>query len=490
MPGLWSNNSTESIPNVKRNIFRQEWPVGLKSSWPFFLGGILLREIQTKPKDEKRRYEGKAVRVPKSTLKALWLKSREKIISELKEAPFASQKEETSNAPANSAGEQILSSVESTTQKGADLAYRAGKKLAEKAAQTVREKNQAVEVERAVSMREELSSGQFQESDLSSANQPPVNLPSTSAQPFIKADSASSGETIQAPMGTAEKASSQKVRTDSTVPESTPRIREKPAASIKTSERTVQSTGQGIRTAKTMESTASKSAQTAKRSKQAAQNTAKNSRKVVHAVIAAGKATAAAVKNTGAAVIAGGWVSVIIILLVCSVGLFSMLTNGGKPIVPDTSWEGTGIFQWPLPQDYSITSPFGYREDPITGQISFHSGTDIAAPDATPILAAADGIVVDANAIDPWGESYGYYVKIQHDETYETLYAHCLAVFVMDGQEVQQGEVIALVGSTGNSTGNHLHFEVREDGVEVDVMEFFENKVVLFHFVPQNNYII
>ena len=98
--------------------------------------------------------------------------------------------------------------------------------------------------------------------------------------------------------------------------------------------------------------------------------------------------------------------------------------------------------------------------------------------------------MVDANAIDPWGESYGYYVKIQHDETYETLYAHCLAVFVMDGQEVQQGEVIALVGSTGNSTGNHLHFEVREDGVEVDVMEFFENKVVLFHFVPQNNYII
>ena len=168
--------------------------------------------------------------------------------------------------------------------------------------------------------------------------------------------------------------------------------------------------------------------------------------------------------------------SVIIILLVCSVGLFSMLTNGGKPIVPDISWEGTGIFQWPLPQDYSITSPFGYREDPITGQISFHSGTDIAAPDATPILAAADGIVVDANAIDPWGESYGYYVKIQHDETYETLYAHCLAVFVMDGQEVQQGEVIALVGSTGNSTGNHLHFEVWQNGERTDALGYFKAK--------------
>lgn len=449
------------------------------ATWSFLLGGILLREIKTKPENGKHRYEGKAAQVPKSALKALWLKSREKTISELKEAPFASKQQESSNAPANSAGEQILSGMENTAQDGAGLAYRAGKKLAEKAAQAVREKNQAVEVERSVSRQQELSSGPFRENDTFSVNQQPVNRPSNSAQASIKAGSAFSGETVQSPMGTAEKISSQKaqtdkIKTDSAALESTPRIREKPAASIKTADRTVQSTGQGVRTAKTMESTASKSAQTAKRSKQAAQNTAKNSRRVVRAVVAAGKAAAATVKNTGAAVIAGGWVSVIIILLVCSVGLFSMMTNGGKPVVPDTSWEGTGIFQWPLPQDYTITSPFGYREDPFTGQISFHSGTDITAPEATPILAAADGIVVDANAINPWGESYGYYVKIQHDETYETLYAHCLTVFVVDGQEIQQGEVIALVGSTGNSTGNHLHFEVREDGVEVDAMEFFE----------------
>ena len=438
-----------------------------------------MREIQTKPKDEKRRYEGKAVQVPKSALKALWLKSRKRTISELKEAPFASKQQESSNAPANSAGEQILSGMESTAQKGAGLAYHVGKKLAEKAAQTVREKNQAAAAERSVSMQKELSSGQFQENNPFSANQPPVNPSSNSVQPPIRTDSVSSEQPVPSPVRTVETKSSgknqpHKVKTDSAVPESTPRIREKPAASIKTADRTVQSTGQGVQTAKTMESTASKSAQTAKRSKQAAQNTAKNSRKVVRAIIAAGKAAAAAVKNTGAAVIAGGWVSVIIILLVCSVGLFSMLTNGGKPIVPDTSWEGTGIFQWPLPRDYTITSPFGYREDPITGQISFHSGTDIAAPKATPILAAADGIVVDANAIDSWGESYGYYVKIQHDETYETLYAHCLTVFVMDGQEVQQGEVIALVGSPRKSTGNPLHFEVREDGMEIDAMEFFE----------------
>ena len=96
----------------------------------------------------------------------------------------------------------------------------------------------------------------------------------------------------------------------------------------------------------------------------------------------------------------------------------------------------------------------------------------IPLPDRFPSTPART--LPHANAINPWGESYGYYVKIQHDETYETLYAHCLTIFVMDGQEVQQGEVIALVGSTGNSTGNHLHFEVREDGVEVDAMGFFQ----------------
>ena len=76
---------------------------------PVFYGGMFLREIQTKSENGKRRYEGKAARVPRIALKALWLKSREKTISELKEAPFASKQQESSNAPANSAGEQILS---------------------------------------------------------------------------------------------------------------------------------------------------------------------------------------------------------------------------------------------------------------------------------------------------------------------------------------------------------------------------------------------
>ena len=193
------------------------------------------------------------------------------------------------------------------------------------------------------------------------------------------------------------------------------------------------------------------------------------------ATAAAVKAAAAGIKSLAAAIAAGGWIAVVIVVVICCVGMFiAMLMGGGQQM--ETTWEGTGIFEWPLPGDFSITSPFGYRTDPITGEASFHDGVDIAAPEGTAILAAADGVVVTANRTDSWGGSYGYYVKIRHDETYETLYAHCSEVLVKAGQEVEQGDVIALVGSTGNSTGNHLHFEVREGGSKVDPMGFFEKK--------------
>lgn len=231
-------------------------------------------------------------------------------------------------------------------------------------------------------------------------------------------------------------------------------------------------------TAKTVQQTAQATAKAVKVAipaiKAAAKAAVVGAKATAKAVVAAVKGIAAGAKALAAAIAAGGWIVVVVIVLICCIGgVFALLLNGGQPVVPETNWIGTGIFEWPLPRDYTITSPYGYREDPITGQISFHSGTDIAAPEATPILAAADGTVTIANGSDSWGESYGYYVKIQHDETYESLYAHCLAVFVTVGQEVKQGEVIALVGSTGNSTGNHLHFEVREDGTEVDPIGFF-----------------
>lgn len=154
--------------------------------------------------------------------------------------------------------------------------------------------------------------------------------------------------------------------------------------------------------------------------------------------------------------------------------LLGGFTHGGGIIGSDADWVGTGIFTWPLPQSFTITSQFGYRTDPFTGEISYHSGTDIAAPYGTPVLAAAGGTVTVANATDPWGGSYGYYVRIQHDGTFDTLYAHCSGICVTPGQQVRQGEVIGYVGSTGNSTGNHLHFEVWENGQRRNAMDYFD----------------
>ena len=82
----------------------------------------------------------------------------------------------------------------------------------------------------------------------------------------------------------------------------------------------------------------------------------------------------------------------------------------------------------------------------------------------TPILAAADGTVVIANGVDRWGGSYGYYVKLDHGGGPQTLYAHCSSICVTTGQQVQAGQVIGYVGSTGRPTGNHLHLEIIENG--------------------------
>lgn len=87
------------------------------------------------------------------------------------------------------------------------------------------------------------------------------------------------------------------------------------------------------------------------------------------------------------------------------------------------------------------------------------------------ILATADGMVTIANGIDSWGGSYGYHIKIDHGNGLETLYAHCSAICVNSGQQVQQGEVIGFVGSTGNSTGNHLRFEAWMNGERKDAMK-------------------
>ena len=148
-------------------------------------------------------------------------------------------------------------------------------------------------------------------------------------------------------------------------------------------------------------------------------------------------------------------------------------SGGGEVMAPAGGWQPTGSLQWPLTITGTITSQFGYRTDPISGETSYHSGTDIAAPDGSPILAAAGGTVTIANALDSWGGGYGYYVRIDNGNGLETLYAHCSTICVMTGQQVQAGQVIGYVGQTGRATGNHLHFEVYQDGQRGDAMAYF-----------------
>ena len=147
--------------------------------------------------------------------------------------------------------------------------------------------------------------------------------------------------------------------------------------------------------------------------------------------------------------------------------------GGGELMNPDSTRIPTGTLQWPLPVAGTITSQFGHRVDPITGEVSSHTGTDIACAEGTPILAAADGIVTVANGLDSWGGSYGYYIQIDHGGGLETLYAHCSSICVTTGQQVQAGEVIGYVGHTGRATGNHLHFEVHINGVRSDAETYF-----------------
>ena len=581
-----------------------------------------MKEIKTKPENGKPRLLDSAAKAPKTAMKDAWLKSKEKAVSELKGTPFASQQGETSNAPANSAGDQMLSGIETTAKKSANITYRVGKKLAQTTARKVKEKR---EISRTLSEAKNAGSKATE----------------------ITKDTAS------------------KIRTKNTAAKA---VKGKPQKAVKTASRSmkgVKNSAKGIKTAQRSAKTAQQAAKTAQATAKAAQKAAQAAKATakatiagvkaaVRVTIAAVKATIAAVKGLIAAIAAGGWVAVVIILLICLIalivgscfGLFfgsdstgtgtsvtqavttlngefqahiqeiedsnshnrveftsndgvlsinwedvlavfsakvtgaedgtqvaslddtqvqqmrdimwemnavssstrteshevevtevdedgkettrtetvtetileislthktaeemaqqynfnarqneylalmsepenqnlwaellgGFNSGGGQIMNPNTDWEGTGIFQWPLPQSYTITSWFGYREDPFTGEIAYHSGTDIGAPGGTPILTAADGTVTIANAIDTWGGGYGYYIKINHNDTFDTLYAHCSSICVTVGQEVKQGEVIGYVGTTGNSTGNHLHFEVWQNGERTDALGYFKAK--------------
>lgn len=135
-----------------------------------------------------------------------------------------------------------------------------------------------------------------------------------------------------------------------------------------------------------------------------------------------------------------------------------------------TSTYKGGVMCWPAPSYTRISCYFGWRTHPITGKKNYHGGTDLAAPGGSPILAAESGTVIIAS----YHYSYGNYVVVDHGGGICTLYAHSSKLLVSKGQKVKRGQKIALVGTTGSSTGNHLHFEVRKNGVRVNGLSYIQ----------------
>lgn len=129
-----------------------------------------------------------------------------------------------------------------------------------------------------------------------------------------------------------------------------------------------------------------------------------------------------------------------------------------------------GMFKWPAPSYTRITSPFGWRIHPVYGDNRFHNGVDMAAPGGSPILAAYSGTVAAAG----YSSSMGNYIYINHGSGLVTIYMHASALYVKAGQNVSKGDKIAAVGTTGTSTGNHLHFGVRLNGSYVDPMTYLK----------------
>lgn len=140
-------------------------------------------------------------------------------------------------------------------------------------------------------------------------------------------------------------------------------------------------------------------------------------------------------------------------------------TNYSAPQADGTPYAvGTGIYGWPCPGYTEITSEYGMRLHPILGYYKLHTGIDIGAPEGASIVAADSGTVISAG----WQGGYGNCVIVDHGSGMSTLYAHMSEILCSEGQSVSSGQSIGLVGSTGYSTGAHLHFEVRVNGDPVD----------------------
>ena len=132
---------------------------------------------------------------------------------------------------------------------------------------------------------------------------------------------------------------------------------------------------------------------------------------------------------------------------------------------------GDGVYAWPCASSSQINSTFGNRNHAVLDVNVYHSGVDIDADDGAAVTAAADGVVTAAE----FDSSYGNHVVLSHSDGTATLYAHMSSLAVSEGENISQGDTVGYVGSTGNVSGPHLHFEVRVDGSCVDPLQFFES---------------
>lgn len=152
------------------------------------------------------------------------------------------------------------------------------------------------------------------------------------------------------------------------------------------------------------------------------------------------------------------------------VAVGKMDASGGEDIGSEQAIKGASFASYTVsapvtvPVSGRLTSPFGYRTNPVSGKYGFHTGIDLAAPEGTPVASAYGGKVTDSGESDVWGK----YVLLEHSDGFETYYCHLSEIYAPKGTVLRKGETLGLVGSTGWSTGPHLHFEVRIDGVRVD----------------------
>ena len=147
--------------------------------------------------------------------------------------------------------------------------------------------------------------------------------------------------------------------------------------------------------------------------------------------------------------------------------------GGEEPVFPRNASYGRVLVSVPamspMTEDAVITSDYGERTHPISGAWDFHSGIDLAAAAGTCIYPIYAGEVTATG----WSQSYGNYIKLRHSSNLETIYCHCETILRKEGEKVTVNDVIAQVGSTGVSTGPHLHLSVLADGYYVDPMNLY-----------------